>query len=165
MKKLLIIGGIVLAVILLGVLAFGGGEDNNNNQNGNSDIVSSESNINNLGNYQVEIKSCRLADDYEGKKVVIVNYGFTNNGEKSQSFNIAFDDKVYQNDIGLNEAYVLADSANYSADNQSKEIKKGATLDVEVAYTLNDTTTDIVIEVEELISFNNKKVTKTFSIK
>lgn len=66
--------------------------------------------------------------------------------------------------MGLNEAYLLADDANYSSDNQTKEIKKGASLDVEVAYELNDTTSDVEVEVKELFSFSDRTITKTFSI-
>ena len=112
----------------------------------------------------VEIQSCRLAQDWQGKPVVIVKYSFTNNKEDPQSFMVAFDDAVFQNGIGLNSSYMLDDSANYSADNQTKQIQKGATLEVEVAYELNDTTTDINVELSALFSFNNNKITKTFSI-
>ena len=45
-----------------------------------------------------------------------------------------------------------------------KEIKKGATLSVEVAYTLNDTATPVEIEVSEMFSLNDNKITKTFTI-
>ena len=118
-----------------------------------------------LGQYSVEIKSCRIAKDYEGDPVVIVLYGFTNvSSEESGSFMFCFDDVVYQNGVGLNECLFVDKNANYSADNQTKEIKKGATLDVEVAYELNDTTTDIEVEVKELFSFDDKTLTKTFSI-
>ena len=71
----------------------------------------------------------------------------------------------YQNGVGLNSAFVLDDSANYSSDNQTKEIKKGASIEVEVAYELNDTTSDIEVEVEELFSFDDTVIKKTFSIK
>ena len=47
---------------------------------------------------------------------------------------------------------------------KSYGIKAGVSLDVEVAYELNDTTTDIEVEVKELISFDDDLVTKTFSI-
>lgn len=77
---------------------------------------------------------------------------------------LAFSDGVYQAGVGLNKAFVLDDSEKYSADNQTKEIKKGASIEVEVAYELNDTTTDIEVEVEELFSFNDDKIVKTFSI-
>ncbi|MDD6478671.1 MAG: DUF5067 domain-containing protein [Oscillospiraceae bacterium] len=167
MKKLLWIAllGIVVIVIIAAIANTGDGNDNNNSGGGKEPVTSSDNNNgNNLGDYTVEIKSCRLAEDYEGKDVVIVKYSFTNNADKSAAFYLTFKDSVYQNDVGLNKSYVVDDSYNYSADNQTKEIKKGATIDVEVAYELNDTKTDIEVEVSELISLNDKKITKTFSI-
>ena len=162
MKKFLCI---MLAIVLVGaycLFAVASSESESESQ-GDGEVEKNE-NKSNLGSYAVEIKSCRLAKDYEGKDVVIVTYNFTNNDDDSVAFYIAFNDAVYQNGVGLNEAYLLDDSANYSSDNQMKEIKKGASLDVEIAYTLNDTITDIEVEVKELISFNNKVISKTFKI-
>lgn len=118
----------------------------------------------NLGEYNVVIDSCRLAEDYSGEPIVIVKYLFTNNDDDPVSFMVAVSDEVFQNGVGLNGCYLVDDSANYSSENQMKEIKKGVTLEVEVAYELNDTTTDIEVEVSEFISFNDKKVTKSFKI-
>ena len=156
----------LLALTLIGsfaVFALGSGESTTTDQGTGSanSAESADSSSSALGDYAVEIKSCRLAKDFEGKDVVIVTYGYTNNSENPTSFFVALDDAVFQNGVGLNEAYVLNDSANYSSDNQMKEIKTGASLDVEVA---NDTTTDIEVEVKELISFNDSIVKKTFSI-
>ncbi len=117
-----------------------------------------------LGDYSVVIESCRLASDYEGEPVVIVKYKFTNNSDDAVAFMWTIDAAAFQDGIGLNESYFVDDSAGYSSDNQTKKIKKGASLYVEVAYELNDTTTDVEIEVSELISFSDKKITKTFSI-
>ena len=118
-----------------------------------------------LDDYAVVIDSCRLAKDYEGKDVVIVKYLFTNvSSDTPTSFMVAINDQVYQNGVGLNETYFVDDSANYSSDNQMKEIKKGATLEVEVAYDLNDTTTEIEVEVSETFSFKDNMVTKTFTL-
>ena len=132
---------------------------------GNGSANTETSSKSNLGDYNVVIKSCRLAEDYEGKAIVIVKYQFTNNDNDATSFMWSIDENVYQNGVGLNECYFASDSANYSSDNQTKEIRKGVTLDVEVAYELNDTTTDIEVECSELISFSEKKISKTFSIK
>ena len=118
----------------------------------------------NLGDYNVVISSCRLAEDYTGAPIAIVKYSFTNVSDDSAAFMFSVDANAFQNGIGLNECYIAKDSANYSSDNQTKEIKKGATLDVEVAYKLNDTTTPVEIEVSEFISFIDRKVTKTFII-
>lgn len=156
----------ILAVLLLCaffVFALGSGESETSDQGkGKADTQAANDE---LGDYTVTIDSCRLAKDYEGKDVVIVKYTYTNVGNDTPtSFMIAFDDNVFQNGVGLNTSYFVADDANYSSDNQSKEIKKGASLEVEVAYELNDTTTDIEVEVQELFSFSDKTIKKTFKI-
>ena len=159
MKKL---GALLLAILLIatfGIFALGSGED------GESDQGSGSADNTAIGGYSLVIDSCRLAKDYENKDVVIVKYKFTNNSDEPAPFYLTFDETVYQNGVGLNQAYILKDSANYNADNQTKEIKKGASIDVEVAYELNDTTTDIEVEVKELFSFSDETVKKTFSIK
>ncbi len=119
---------------------------------------------NKLGDYGVEIKDCRLAEDYQGKPVAIVTYGFTNYDNEDAMFMTSVTAKAYQGGIECGEAYVLDDDADYDGANQSKSIKKDATLDVQVAYELNDETTDLLIEVTEWISFNDDKITKTFKI-
>ena len=150
-------------IFTFALFAMGSGEDTSEDQGSGTAENSTEKS--NLGDYQVDIQSCRLAKDFEGKDVVIVKYIFKNvSRDSAAAFYVAVDENVYQNGVGLNEAYILADSANYSADNQTKEIKKGASIEVEVAYELNDTTSDIEVEVKEWISFNNTVITKTFSI-
>ena len=162
MKKMKVLLSIML-VLMFAMFALGSGEDISQDQG--TGTVESEETDTNIGDYTVEIQSCRLAKDYTGKDVVIVKYLYTNvSNEDATAFYVAFDETVYQNGVGLNESYVLDDSANYSADNPTKEIKKGASLEVEVAYELNDTTTDIEVEVKELFSFDDTTITKTFSI-
>ena len=171
---------LVLAVICsFGLFALGSSSDGDSDS-GSQDKTSDQGSANategaetteatedntRLGDYSVEIKSFRLAKAYDGKPVVIVTYTFTNvDDDEAAAFYLTIKDTVYQNGVGLNEALFLADSAKYSSDNQTKEIKKGASLDVEVAYELNDTTTDIEVEVEKLISFDKKVLKKTFKI-
>ncbi len=153
---------IIAAAVILIFATLGGGSGSSNQGTGDA---TPGMNSSQLGDYSVVISDCRLAEDYEGKPVVIVKYRFTNNSDEATAFWTALDANVYQNDIGLNECIFVDDSANYSSDNQMKEIKKGATLDVEVAYELNDQTTPIDVEVQELFSFSDKKITKSFNIK
>jgi len=154
-----IIGFVVLAIIIGS--SGSGTDDQGDGSSGDGTITNNSSN--NLENYSVVIDSCRLAKDYEGNQIVIVKYKFTNNSNDPASFWLSIEDHVFQNGIGLNECYLVSDSANYSSDNQMKEIKKGATLDVEVAYTLNDSTTPIDVEVKELNIFSDKTISKRFS--
>lgn len=164
----------ILLVIAFSVFAIASTEDDDSSASSNANATgetvtsstSSSAQDDKLGDYSVAIDSYRLAKDFSGKPVVIVKYIFSNNkNDEPTSFMFAFDDAVFQAGVGLNEAYILDDSAKYSSDNQTKEIKKGASLEVEIAYELNDTTTDIEVEVKELWSFSDKTLTKTFSIK
>lgn len=120
---------------------------------------------NNIGNYSVEIKNARLTKNWENKDTVVITFGFTNNAENPASFMTAFQYDVYQNGVGLERAYTLNDSDNYDEANQSKDIKKGASIDVEVAYILNDTETDVEVEVGDWLGLSDDKVSRNFSIK
>ena len=155
---------VVLVLALFAVFALGSGEEGTTNQ-GSGAAATKAVNEDEIGKYTVVIDSCRLAESYDGKPVVIVKYIFTNVADENPSaFAYSFDDSAFQGGVGLNVAYFLDDDAEYSTDNQTKEIKKGASLEVEVAYELNDTTTDVEVEVKELFSFNDKTLSKTFSI-
>ena len=84
-----------------------------------------------------------------------------------ESFSLAVEDTVYQGGISLTETYVLSSSANYDYDNKSKKIKSGATVEIEVAYKLEDTITDIEVEIKDGSIFGDSDdvINKTFSIK
>ncbi len=153
-----------ITVVLTFVFFAVASSDSGDSDQGTGSVDSENIDNSALGSYKIEIASCRLAKDYEGDPVVIVKYNFTNNAEDPASFYLAFETAVYQNGIGLNESYLVEESANYSSDNQMKDIKKDATIEVEVAYELNDTTTDIEVEVSELFSLSDSKITKTFTI-
>ena len=168
MKKILALILAITAIATFFAFAVGSSSDSESTDQGKEEAEGKEEAQkaeSEIADCSVEILGCRLAQDYTEKPVVIVKYAFTNNSDDPKSFMLAFDDAVYQNGIGLNESWVLDDSANYSADNQTKDIQKGATLEVEVAYELNDTTTDVVVELSALSLFaSDKKITKTFTI-
>ncbi len=165
MKKLSLLLTVLL-VLAFGLFALGSGETETTvKDQGAGNVAEDTTDPNAIGKYSVQIDSCRLAKDYEGDPVVIVKYIYTNVSDSNPTaFYIAFEDSVFQNGIGLNNAYILDDGANYNEDDQMKEIKAGATIEVEIAYELNDTTTDIQVEVSELFSFDDTVITKTFSI-
>ena len=113
-----------------------------------------------LGDYYIKIVSATTDKDYEGKDVLIVTYEWTNNGDEEQMFSTAFSAKAYQNGIECASAYFV-DSVD--AQKSLTNIKPGASLEVQEAYALNDTS-DVEIEVTEWISFNDDKVVKTFKL-
>lgn len=110
----------------------------------------------------VVIESCRLEYN-RNDPIVIVKYKFTNLDSKPNSFRYSVDDYVFQDGVALDKCYFVSSSIDY-LNTSGTEIKPGVTIYVEVAYKLNDTTTDIEVEVYEWISFDDdKKIQKTFS--
>lgn len=172
MKKIVSMLLAVLLIVSFGLFALGSGDEKetadqgkDNAQKDSAQVDTDTASDDRLGDYSVVIESCRLAKDYAGNDVAIVKYIFGNVAdEDAASFSWTIDDTVFQNGVSLEAAYVLADDANYSSDNQTKEIKTGVSLEVEVAYKLNDTTSDLEVEVSELISLDDKVIKKTFVI-
>lgn len=165
MKRVLSLILAVLIVLTFGVFALASSssdDDTKTQSTGQTDTAQTDDTS--LGKISVEIKSCRIAKDYEGSPVAIVTYVFTNNDDDAKSFWLAVEHHAYQNGIGLNDAYILEDSANYNDENYMKEVKKGASLEVERAYKLNDTTTDIEVEVKKLISLDDTTIRKVFTL-
>ena len=175
-KGLIIIGVIIVVIILIIAISSGGDKDSSSNNpapassssqgqtNATAETVKTDENE--LGKYSVEITNARLTSTYDNKPAVVITYKFTNNTDDNpSSFDVAFYDNVYQNGVGLNKAYTLIDGDPYDDGNSSKKIKKGASIDVDIAYALNDESTPIDVEVKEFLSFSDKTVSRTFDIK
>lgn len=158
----------VLAVVIFAFFALASGSSDSDGTNSSQEpgaAVVDGNEANALGDYQVEIKNARISENWEGKPAVVITYGFTNNSDEPAAFWLAFEDDVYQGGVGLEKAYTMQDGDPYDEANQNKEIKSGVTIDVDVAYVLNDTETDIEVEVKELYSFSDDVVSRSFSIK
>ena len=159
MKKWLVIAGSILgALVLLGTCSKSCEGVDSQSGGVSSTSNSSAEDPNRLGAYRVEILSARLST-YLTKPIIIIKYKFTNLSNETESFSYAIEDYVYQNGIRLDSPLA------YETDRYT-EIKPGVTIEIEIAYYLNDTTTDVEVELTKwLASSNSKKVTKTFSLK
>ena len=121
---------------------------------------------NNIGNYRVEIKSARLGKDYDGKNIIIIKYSFTNNDTEPASFSYAFDCTAYQSGIELSESLGYSDDQSISFEEKYVDIKKGATIEVEIAYELRNLSDKIEAEVSSFkYDLRDDKVTGIFSFK
>jgi hypothetical protein len=105
--------------------------------------------------YSVTIDSASSSTDYSGKPIIIISYTFTNNSEKDTNFMVAVSDKAFQNGVGLERALVT----NGSVDSQStlKDIKPGATTQVQQAYVLADTS-EVTVECSVLLSLKKELI-------
>ena len=116
-----------------------------------------------LGEYSVSITGCAPAKTYEDKDAVVITYSWTNNSQNTTDFLSAFNTIVSQNGVKCDTSIVTGDSG-YSVDNQTKDVGPGESLDVQVAYLLQDATNPIDVSVFEFLSTTNETVAQTFDI-
>lgn len=115
---------------------------------------------------EIEIDSYRLCQDADGKDVIIVKYLLKNNNKEPTALFYEGDFYAYQDGVGLNEYMEeLPKECDYDLDDQYKNIKPGVEYYAEIAYILEDTTTDVIVEVDDYKFFFSKQKEKTFSIK
>ena len=116
-----------------------------------------------LGDYDVKIKDATFTTDYEGKKVIIVNYDFTNNSDETANALFSLGTKAYQDGIEL-ESAILIDNDAYDGSTAQKDIKPGVTLEnCQTAFVLSSES-PVEVEFSELISFSDDKLIKTFNV-
>lgn len=166
-KRLIIIGVIVAIIVLLIVISsLGSGNDSSNgNNSGATDNLSTTSSVSaekpdrvegQLGDYVCTIKSAEICRDLLDRDSVKITYEFTNKSSEAQSFDCAFSDEVFQDGIGLETTVVDGGSDEWGFD---VKIKPGATKEVSKVYLLRDDSTQLEVEIKELISFSDDKLT------
>ncbi len=153
---------IVFVLIIIISAVSGGGSDNetdtsqnNTSASDSSDVVAEgeEKENNTIGDFKCVVKKAVLCKDYAGEDAVLIAYDFTNNSSESISFDLALVDEVYQDGVELEIAITDDDTESFDT-----KIKPGVTKEVTKAYLLSDTTTDLDIEISELISFSDDKI-------
>ena len=117
-----------------------------------------------IGKYNVTIKDYRVTEDSSGDDILIITYTFTNNSDESAAFIYTIEDKCFQNGVELGDVFTSWGIDDCSFDNKSKEIKPGISLDVQVAYKLNDTTTDVEVELDKYFSWTDSKIGYTLQL-
>lgn len=118
----------------------------------------------------VEIKSVRLTQTKAGDQVIIVTYVLTNpsTSDDEVCFNYTFSDYVYQNGVELDSCYYIGgmiegDPYNDYYDLDSSYIKPGYSAEIQEAYYPINTTSDIVVELEDYSMFTGDYIiSRTF---
>jgi len=165
MKKFLSVILSMLVVISFAFFAIGSSSEETTDEQGTKAVGTVDSGADsNIGSVNVEINDARFTTTYDDKDVIVIKYTFTNNGEEAEAFYTSVTAKAYQNGVELERAYVLVDDDPYDDSNESKEIKSGVTLEIEVPYILGDKSADVEVEVEDWIGLSDKKVTKVFTL-
>lgn len=155
----------LVLILAMSMVACGGTEstpaDNTSSETETESEVNSGSGT--LGNYAVAINDARFGTDGDGNKVIVISYDFTNNSDESASAMWSLVTKAFQNGIELESAYYV-EGTDYNLENEDKDIKPGATItDCQCAFILDDDS-DVEFEIEELVSFSDDVVKKTFTV-
>ena len=158
-----------LAVLLLGAilaLASAGCTSTtspSSDEPGNAQVdVQKDNSSGELGDYAIEIGDYFLTKTYEGKDAIVINMKYTNNAEEAKNYMTTLTGSAFQDGVELSTAIIM--DGSYDAESQMKDIKTGASIDVQVAYELSNTTSDVEFEIEEFISFSDKKIEKVFEL-
>lgn len=106
------------------------------------------SNTADLGDYVVEIQGAKLAEDYEGAPIIVIDYAWTNNSEDTTSASVVLLEQAFQGGVQLETAMVFDDSV-YDSGSTLKDIRPGVTLTCQCAYVLSDTTSPVEFEVRD----------------
>lgn len=116
-----------------------------------------------LGDYYVNIKEAYTVQDYEGNPAIVVTFSWTNNSDKTTSSAVALYMKAFQGGVQLDNALIF-DTDLFDSSGYLKDIRPGASLDVQQAFKLRNNSSDVEIEVSELISFSDDIVGTTFKL-
>lgn len=104
--------------------------------------------------YEVKINGFRIAEDYDGAPCIAIDYTFTNVSDDSPtSLQLATNITVYQNGVECEEAWF---SDGNSDDGYTNKVKAGVSVDVTRAYKLQDTSSDVEVEVAPLFSWTDE---------
>ena len=116
-----------------------------------------------LEEYDVEIKSAALGEDYEGNPAIMITFSWTNNSEETVMPMVAVVTRAFQGGVGLDSAIIIGND-NYDGDAYSTEVRPGTTIVVQVAYALRDETSPVEFVIEKFLGTDGSMAYKEFDI-
>jgi len=114
-----------------------------------------------IDDYAVSIISYKIGEDYQGKKAIIFDLGFTNNGDKATSFALAIDFSAFQDGVELETAILHDDDLSGSS---IRDVKPGAGIETMAAFVLTNDTSPVEIEIKPFLSFSSDEIKTEINI-
>lgn len=103
-----------------------------------------------------------IVENMAGEKCLAVYYEFTNNSDESKSFMLTITDKAFQDGVQLESSLFHVNDDSKTSD---VEIKPGVTVTVCSGFVLRSEESDVELEVDEWISFDDVEDKMILSIK
>lgn len=98
----------------------------------------------------VTIGGASFSEDYDGAPVIVVDFEFTNGSEETTSFMMSTNTQAFQGGVEL-DSYAYVEEIDSSA--SMTDLKPGASIDVQVPFTLRDES-PVTVEVSEMFSLD-----------
>lgn len=147
MKKLLTILLSVVLGVMLCACDFGGSDTTPTNEVPTNTPVQVNTATPAPEEVSISILGCRIVQDYSERDVLVVEYEFTHYSDEPQSFIFLFNDVAFQNGVECSSAVV---SSEIDSLKRMNEVQPGVAYQVEVGYLLQDTASDVEIQVKNL---------------
>ena len=114
-----------------------------------------------LEEYELRYKSGCIMEDFEGKDALVLTLDFTNNSEENATYLWSVSDTATQNGAELEGTIIYTNNETLEAltDTQWEEVAPGATFEVQVAFVLMDTTSEVEVSFEPMIGGKSGKLT------
>ena len=120
-----------------------------------------DSNLIKLGDYELLYKGACIMEDSDGNDAIVLTLDFTNNGKENASYLWSVNETLMQNGTELEVATIFQDYDSFDTvvDSQFTDVAPGTTLEVQTAFVLNDTTSEIKATFEELLGSKKGTIT------
>ncbi len=113
-----------------------------------------------VGDSQIVIEDAKIME-YEGDKVAVVSFSYTNKGSDAASFSSLFSVTAYQNMSELPSAVVVADGVEILS--AEERVEKGKTITVQKVFKLRDDSALTVNVTEFNQNEDSTVLAKTFT--
>lgn len=114
-----------------------------------------------VGDFDVKIGDCTFGEDYDGNKMIVISYDFTNNGDQNATPIFDLVTKAFQDGVSL-ETAIAMDSSVYDAGICQKEIQPGGSIEnCQIAFVL---TSESPVEFEIGPFLGDSVLFKTFEV-
>ena len=120
---------------------------------------SGDPNLIKLDDYELLYKSACIMENSDGKDALVLTLDFTNTGEESSSYLWNVLESATQNGTELSITTVYTDYETLAAisDSQWEEVAPGATIEVQTAFELLDTTNKVEVSFGQLFGSKSGK--------
>ncbi|RHR11038.1 DUF5067 domain-containing protein [Pseudoflavonifractor sp. AF19-9AC] len=114
-----------------------------------------------VGEFELRYKGASIMTDYEGNDALVLTLDFTNNSKETTDYFWAIYETAMHNDTELDMAIVYLNEETLESvdDSQYQNVDPGATVEIQTAFELDDTTGEVEVIFEEMTGSKNDSIT------